>query len=468
MKVRTRFAPSPTGLLHPGVVRTALFAWLLARHNEGQFLLRIEDTDKAREVEGAIEHLEDSLKWLGLGWDEEPVRQSARLDVYKKYAAELVEKGLAYADPFTPEQIEEFRKKSASAKKPFLIRDYRPDRIPEWTDGQALRFRTPSLKSYEWQDAIRGKLSAGPEALDDFIILKSDGFPTYNFANVIDDHLMEITHVLRGEEFIASIPKYLALYEAFGWEPPVNATMPLVLGIEGGKKLSKRDGSLPLLEYRDQGYLPEAMNNFLVSLGWNDGTEQEIFSMDELIKKFELERVQKSPARFDIERLKWLNGAHIRQKPLDDLYPLSEKFWPDEAAEFDKDYKQKVLGLIQERLKFLAELPELTRFFFADLPIDASLISENKQLKNLGAVELKQLLGAARAKLEGSDFGLEDLADRLNELLKETGQKPAVLFSLIRIATTQAPASPGLADTLNLLGASRSLKRIDALLKTLD
>lgn len=467
MKVRTRFAPSPTGLIHPGAIRTALFAWLLARHNGGEFLLRIEDTDKAREVEGATQYLIDSLDWLGLDRDEEPTRQSDRLDIYKQYAQELLDKGLAYVDPFTPDQVEELRQKSASAKKPFLIRDYRPAETASWTGKEALRFKVPEPKSYEWHDAIRGKLVAGPEALDDFIILKSDGFPTYNFANVIDDQLMQITHVLRGEEFIASIPKYLSLYEAFGWEPPINATMPLVLGREGGKKLSKRDGSLPVLDYRDQGYLAEGMNNFLVSLGWNDGTEQEVFTLDELISKFSLDRVQKSPARFDLERLKWLNGAHIRQKPLDELYKLSGQFWPAEAASFDDGYKKQVLGLVQERLKFLAELPELTRFFFVDLPVDKDLIVGNKLLHKLSPEEIRKLLEKSRAELEQSDFSIEDLTSRLNQLLESTSQKPAVLFSLIRIATTEAPSSPGLADTLAVLGKDRSMKRIDALLKTL-
>jgi glutamyl-tRNA synthetase len=476
MKVRTRYAVSPTGYQHPGGIRSALYDWLWARHNGGTFILRVEDTDKAREVEGARAYIYEALRWLGLGWDEGPEAggphgpylQSERLDIYRDHARQLAEKGLAYPDPYKTEQVEAFREQAKREKRPFLYRDHRPDKLAEWDGKAPLRFRIPELKKHVWQDAVRGELSAGEEALDDFVIVKGDGYPTYNFAHVVDDHLMEITHVLRGEEFIASTPKFLSLYEAFGWEPPVIGTLPPVLGREGGKKLSKRDGALAILEYRDQGYLPEAVNNFLASLGWNDGTEQEIFSMDELTQKFSLDRVQKSPARFDIERLIWMNGHHLRQLSLDDLCEKSAAFWPPEAGKADAGYKKRVLALTQERLKYLAELPELTRFFFTDLPVDPKLISENKQLKKLEKAELAKLLETTRQEISGSDFSVEDLTGRLNRLLEATGQKPAVLFSLIRIATTQAPASPGLADTLALLGKDTALRRLDLQLKTPD
>ncbi len=480
MIVRTRFAPSPTGLIHAGGIRTALFAWLLARHNGGQFLLRIEDTDKKREVVEASDYILESLKWLGLEPDEEPVHQSSRLEVYKKYASQLVEQGHAYADPYSEAEVQTFRDQAKNANKAFLYRDHRPAEPPQWDGSQPLRFKIPELKKYVWQDAVRGELSAGEEALDDFVILKSDGFPTYNFAHIVDDYDMKITHVLRGEEFISSTPKFLALYDAFGWQPPVMATMPLVLGIEGGKKLSKRDGSLAVLEYRDKGYLPEAMNNFLASLGWNDGSTQEIFSMEQLVAKFDLAKIQKSPARFDLSRLDWINGHHIRQMPIDDLYQktivepttsnqqLATNYWPTEAGTFDEIYRKKVLGLVQERLKFFAELPELTDFFFKDLPINPKLISENKQLKKFATAELKSLLETAKTKLATTEFAFKDLSKSLNLLLEETGQKPAVLFSLIRIAITQAPASPGLAETLELLGKERTLERIDQQISALD
>ncbi|HSH18529.1 MAG TPA: glutamate--tRNA ligase [Candidatus Saccharimonadales bacterium] len=467
-EVRTRFAPSPTGALHCGTVRTALFAWLLAKHNGGKFLLRIEDTDQKREVEGGTDNIKESLRWLGLEWDEGPDTggpygpyiQSKRLEIYQKYARELYDKGLAYADPYTVEELDAFREKAKAEKRPFLFRDHRPDNPPAWDGIQPLRLKIEP-KAYGWDDAIMGRIDMGPEMVDDYIIIKADGFPTYNFAHIVDDHDMGITHVLRSQEFIASIPKFLATHEALGWEPPINAIAPPVLGETGGTKLSKRKGALPVLTYRDRGFLPEALVNFMATLGWNDGTEQEIFSVAELIEKFSLERVQKSGARFDEQRLLWMNGAHIRALPLDDLHSRVENFWPEEAAEYDDNYKKQVLGLVQERLKYFKELPALTRFFFADLPVDPTLISTHKQLKKLDNVELKLLLEKARGFIAASDFSATDLTEKLNQALEESGQKPAVLFSLVRIATTQASSSPGLAETLNVLGRERSLARID-------
>jgi glutamyl/glutaminyl-tRNA synthetase len=303
--------------------------------------------------------------------------------------------------------------------------------------------------------------------VDDYIIIKADGFPTYNFCHIIDDHLMGITHVMRSQEFISSVPKFLATHEVLGWEPPINAIMPQVLDETGKRKLSKRHGAKPLLDYRDEGFLPEGMLNFMATIGWNDGTEQEIYSLDELVQKFDLSRVQKSGGVFDEKRLLYLNGVHIRQLALDDLYGRSQGFWPATAASYGDAYKKQVLGLVQERLKFLAELPALTDFFFADLPVNPALWAEHKQLKKLGSNEMRQLLEQARATLAGSDFSVDGLTARLNQLLEVTSQKPAVLFSIIRIATTQAPASPGLADTLHILGKDRSLARIDAMLASL-
>ncbi|HSX36610.1 MAG TPA: glutamate--tRNA ligase [Patescibacteria group bacterium] len=461
--VRTRFAPSPTGFLHVGGVRTALFAWLVARQAEGQFILRIEDTDKAREVQGSVEHIQESLKWLGLDWEEGPIKQSDRLHIYKEWAERLVKEGRAYADPYDQAEVQAFRDQAKAAKKPFLFRNHRPHNPPAWDGSRPLRFRSEP-KPYNWHDEVMGDLKTGPEVIDDFILIKSDGFPTYNFSHIVDDATMEITHVIRSQEFIASVPNYLNLYEALGLKAPVLATVPFVMALDGTKKLSKRDGAKDILDYAKQGYLPEAMLNFLATLGWNDGSEQEIFSREELIHKFRLDHIQKSAARFDEQRLLWMNGTHIRNLPLDELYKRAAKFWPPEATDYDQTYKLFVLGLVQERLKYLAELPELTLFFFKDLPVNPELIGNHKQLKKLDKAELKGLLQQARRVLEESNFTPEDLIERLNGLLETTSQKPAVLFSLIRIATTQAPASPGLAETLAVLGKERSLKRIDALL----
>jgi glutamyl-tRNA synthetase len=312
-----------------------------------------------------------------------------------------------------------------------------------------------------------GELHTGSEVIDDFILIKADGYPTYNFAHIIDDTEMKISHVMRGQEFLASVPNYLNLYDALGLTPPVLATLPHILGSDGHKKLSKRDGAKDVLDYIRDGYLPEALINFIASLGWNDGTEQEIFSRDELIRKFSLGHVQRSGARFDERRLAWMNGHYLRAMPLDELYDLADNYWPPEAGQASAEYKKQVLGLVQERLKYLAELPELTRFFFIDLPVDASLISDHKQLKKLSTGDLRQLLEQSREILEASDFTVDNLTEQLNRLLTQTGRPPAVLFSLLRIATTQAPSSPGLADSLAVLGKNRSLSRIDAQLTSL-
>ena len=472
--VRTRFAPSPTGYLHVGGIRTALFAWLLARQSGGKFILRLEDTDKKREVVGADKHLMESLKALGLVYDEGPdvggpygpYRQSERLERYKEWAQKLIDAGRAYADPYTAEEVQTFREQAQKDKKPFLYRNHRPENPPQWDGSKPLRFKSEP-KSYNWHDEVMGDLSTPPEVVDDFILIKSDGYPTYNFAHICDDADMEASHVIRGQEFLASVPNYLNLYEALGLERPLLATMPHILGPDGNKKLSKRDGAKDVLDYIRDGYLPEALINFIASLGWNDGTEQELFSVEELIKKFSLDRVQRSGARFDERRLQWMNGHYIREKDLDELYELSKPYWPDEAKDSSDEYKKEVLGLIQERLKFLAEIPELTKFFFADLPVDEKLISEHKQLKKLDGVAIKQLLEQAKTAIEQSDFSVQDLTERLNALLEATGQKPAVLFSLIRIATTQAPASPGLADTMAILGREVTLQRINQQLAAL-
>lgn len=472
--VRTRFAPSPTGYLHVGGIRTALFAWLVARQQRGQFILRLEDTDKKREVAGSDQHLMDSLKALGLRYDEgpdiggpyAPYRQSERLDHYKQWAQKLIDSGRAYADPYTPAEVDAFREAAKAAKQPFLFRNHRPTDPPAWDGTQPLRFKADP-KPYQWHDAVMGDLHAGSEAIDDFILIKSDGYPTYNFAHIIDDAEMNITHVIRGQEFLASVPNYLNLYEALGLEKPILATMPHILGPSGTKKLSKRDGAKDVLDYIREGYLPEALVSFIATLGWNDGSEQEIFSTDELIEKFSLDHVQRSGARFDEQRLLWVNGSFIRGLPLEDLLNRVQGFWPPEAAEYDDAYRQQVLTLVQERLKYFAELPELSRFFFVDLPLNPELISAHKQLKKYSAEQLKVLLSQVESSLEASNFSVEDLQTRLNQLLEQTGEKPAVLFSLIRIASTQAPASPGLADSLAVLGKEVSLRRLRAQIEAL-
>ena len=468
-KVRTRFAPSPTGYMHVGGVRTALFAWLAARHAHGQFILRLEDTDKAREVEGSDQHIMDSLKWLGLNWDEGPdkdgpfgpYRQSQRLDSYKRFAQQLIQAGRAYVDPYSSAQVEEFRAQAKNNKQPFLYRNHRPQSTPDWDGSHALRFKSEP-KDYQWHDEVMGELSTGPEVIDDFIIIKSDGYPTYNFAHIVDDHLMQISHVIRSQEFLASIPNFLNLYEALGIERPLLATLPYVMSLTGQKKLSKRDGAKDILDYAKEGYLPEALINFLASLGWNDGTEQEIFSVDELIDKFSLDRVQRGSARFDEKRLLWMDGSHIRSLPIDQLARRAENYWPPEAQSASAEFKNSILSVLRDRLKYLSEITGLSDFFFKDLPVNLELINNDKTLGQLDKAQLKQYLQLTRDKLAAIDFNTGAMTEELNQLLQVTSQKPAILFSLIRIATTQAPASPGLVDTLLILGKETTLRRLDA------
>lgn len=472
--VRTRFAPSPTGFLHVGGIRTALFAWLIARQAGGQFILRLEDTDKNREVAGSAEHLMASLRSLGLEYDEgpdvggpyAPYRQSERLELYRQWAQKLIDAGRAYADPYTPEEVQSFREQAQKEKRAFLYRHHRPENPPEWDGTQPLRFKSDP-KPYQWHDEVMGDLSTGPEVIDDFILIKSDGYPTYNFCHIVDDAEMHVSHVIRGQEFISSVPNYLNLYEALELERPIMATMPHIMNEQGNKKLGKRDGAKDVLDYVRDGYLPETLISFIATLGWNDGTEQEIFTRDELVAKFNLSRVQKSGARFDEKRLLWMNGQFIRSLSLDELTKRAEPFWPESAMQASAEYRHAVLQLAQDRLKTLKDLPVLTNYFFVEPEVDTSLITENKQLKKLSSDEITSMLTQAKESLAVSDWSPEAIQETLNKLLEITGQKPGTLFSLVRIATTWAPFSPQLNDTLHLLGKEKTLARLEASISTL-
>lgn len=472
--IRTRFAPSPTGFMHVGGIRTALFAYLTARQAGGQFVLRLEDTDKVREVEGSADHIIKSLNALGISYDEgpdiggphAPYKQSDRLEVYRRYAQTLIDAGRAYADPYTADDLQAFRDEAKANKRAFLYRHHRPENPPAWDGSMPLRLKSDP-KAYTWHDEVMGDLSTGPEVIDDIILIKSDGYPTYNFAHIVDDAEMEITHVIRGQEFISSQPNYLNIYEALGLPRPVFATMPHILAESGNKKLGKRDGAKDILDYLADGYLPEALINFIASMGWNDGTEQEVFTKDELIEKFSLDRVQKSGARFDEKRLMWLNGQHIRMLPLDELYERVADFWPTSAAGATEAEKKQVLALVQDRMKTLTDLPVLIDYFFAEPTQDWTMVSGNKQLKKLTTDETRQILAAAHDALETVDFTPEVIQNALNHLLETTGQKPGILFSLVRLAVSWAPFSPALNDTLAALGRETSLRRIQTAIDSL-
>ena len=445
--------------------------------------MRIEDTDQARFVKGAEDLILDTLKWLGLNWNEGPIygrkgqesgdfgpyHQTDRREIYLDWARKLIEKGLAYTDPYSPEEVEEFRNKAKAEKRAFLYREHRPKNPPEWKIGMPLRFKTPEIKRYTWHDAVMGELSAGPEALDDFILIKADGLPTYNFAHIVDDFEMKVTHVIRGSEYVASTPKYLSLYEALEIEPPILAHLPHILAPEGNKKLGKRDGAKSVSEYRADGILPEAMLNFLAQLGWNDGTEQEIFTKEELIEKFSLDRVQKSGARFDEQRLLWLNGQWIRRISLDDLFERVQDFWGKNAQNASEEYKKEVLSLVFDRLKTLKDLPLASEYFFAEQKSDLEMISKNKQLKKLEKSQILELLSLGINKFEMiENWNDNEIQNTLNQLLEETGQKPVILFQIIRISLTWAPFSPALNQTLRVIGKNESLKRLKKSLSEIE
>ena len=479
MKVVTRFAPSPTGYIHIGNVRSAIYPYLLARQTEGRMILRIEDTDRERFVEGATELIEDTLDWLGLEWDEGPIVggphapyfQSERKEIYHEWARKLIAAGRAYADPTPPEVVDGYRKECNEKKIPFLYRNFRPENPPDWEPGLPLRFKAIP-KSYDWTDEVMGDMHTGPEVLDDIILIKKDGYPTYNFAHIVDDAEMGVTHVMRGVEYLSSTPNYLAIYEALGLERPKLVSLPHILAPQGNKKLGKRDGAKSVTEYRADGILPETMLNYLACLGWNDGTEQEIYTKNELIERFSLDRIQNSGARYDETKLLWLNGQWIRKIFVEQgaraLYDRTVDFWPEAAKSYSEDYKITVLSIVYDRLKTLSDLRIITNYFFEDPRIDLDMLINNKFLKNLSESELESLLKLSISKLTNLEtWTAESLQDCLNALLSETGKKPAELFSLIRIALSFAPFSPALNLTMEVLGKETSLARLNAVARAI-
>lgn len=472
--VVTRFAPSPTGFLHIGGVRTALFAYLFAKKAGGTFILRIEDTDKAREVEGSVQHIQDSLRWLGIEWmygpDSETTPfgsclQSERLDLYKRYATELVAAGHAYPDPFTAEQVNEFREQAKTAGRPFLFRDHRPKTFAEWDESQPLRFKIPEIKRYEWQDTVRGTLSAGEEMLDDFIIMKADGFPTYNFAHVIDDHEMGVTHVMRGEEFIASTPKFLALMDALEIPHPQFVTLPPIMGPDGKKKLSKRDGAKDLFQYRTDGYLPEALRNFLALIGWNPGGDRELFfDFEELVAAFSLEKIQKSGGAFNEEKLKWMNREFLSHRSPEERAAYFAAALPEtlsESPQYDPERVTRLTETALERVHNQVEITEAANsgkydWAFAAPKYDPSLL----QWKHDDSVTaaLPRLRKAAEL-LADTDFATPDtIKAALWPYAEETG-KGEVLWPL-RVALSGRERSPDPFTLAYILGQDETLARI--------
>ncbi|MEO8458188.1 MAG: glutamate--tRNA ligase, partial [Chloroflexota bacterium] len=383
--VRTRYAPSPTGEPHLGNIRTALYDYLLARRYGGQFILRIEDTDQQRYVEGGVEALFSALRWLGLDWDEGPdldgprgehgpYIQSERLELYRTYADRLIAEDHAYYCYCSPERLDEMRKAQQARKEPPRYDGRCRNLTPEERDKSeasgvtpVVRFKTPLTGDTVAYDVLRGAVSFQNATLDDFVIMKSDGFPTYHLASVIDDHLMEISHVIRGDEWLPSAPKHFLIYQAFGWDPPLFAHASRILGPDK-TKLSKRHGAHSVLEYREQGYLPDALVNFLALLGWGLDDHTEIMSREMLIENFDVDRLLPNPAMFNAEKLLWMNGMYIRQMPVEELAAAVRPWLEDAVGRVDEGLLLQIIPIVQERIRLLPDIVEIADFFFNDGP----------------------------------------------------------------------------------------------------
>jgi len=482
--VRVRFAPSPTGFPHVGNIRTAMFNWLLARHTGGKLILRIEDTDVARKVEGAVKAIMDGLSWLGLDWDEGPdvggdygpYYQSERLELYKEAAERLIEQGDAYYCYCSPERLAELRAGQVKRKEPpgydRLCRDLTGDeRARREAEGikPVVRFKTPLEGQTAYEDVIWGRVVVENSTLDDFVLLKSDGYPTYHLANVVDDHAMKISHVIRAEEWISSTPRHLLIYEALKLEPPRFVHHPMILGPDRAK-LSKRHGAVSILEYRDMGYLPQTMFNFLSLIGWSLDDKTELMTRQELVDNFSLERIGRTGAIFNRDKLDWMNGVYIRKLTADEFFDAAQPYLMDDldagkAVIAGEDYVRAVLPLVQERAKTLVEVAELTRFFFVDqLDYDAGLLIG----KNMDKASTLKALKAAQDKLIPlKAFDADSLEAVLRPLAAELGLKAGQLFSVLRVAVTGRTAAPPLFETMAVLGKERCMKRIEVALKML-
>jgi glutamyl-tRNA synthetase len=499
--VRVRFAPSPTGPLHIGGVRTALFNYLFAKKHQGTFILRIEDTDQNRYVEGAEDYIIESLNWCQIPFDEGPgknekfgpYRQSERKEIYAKYVKQLIGSGKAYYAFDTAEELEFHRTDHGAKGKTFIYNWHNREQLTNSLslpneevekrlangDDYVIRFKSPQNQILQLTDIIRGKISIDTNILDDKVLFKSDGMPTYHLANIVDDHLMDISHVIRGEEWLPSLALHYQLYEAFGWQKPEFAHLPLILKPAGKGKLSKRDGDklgfpvFPLewkdpitgevsMGYKEDGYFPEAMVNFLAFLGWNPGTEQEIFSLQELIDAFELERVHKSGARFDPEKIKWYNHHYMQNQSNDDL-ALAFKSIRPELAEIDINFISPVVGLIKERATFVSDFWDLTHYFFVT-PMAYDEKASKKALKEdtkAILIEVKVLINAI------SDFTVESLHEKIKSWITTNNIGFGKVMMPLRLALVGDLQGPDVFEIMFLIGKVETIKRIDNLLSTI-
>ena len=475
-KIRVRSAPSPTGRPHIGTAYNALFNCVFAKKHGGEFILRIEDTDQARLVPGAEEEIFKSLSWLGLEPDESPekggpfgpYRQSERLDIYQKYAEELVKKGAAYYCFCSPERLEEVRRRSRDRKEPPMYDGYCRKLDPrvaaervEADESYVIRLKVPREGVTKFHDLVRGGIEVENRVIDDQILLKSDGYPTYHLANVVDDHLMEISHIIRGEEWLSSVPKHILLYQAFGWEIPVYAHTPLLRG-KDRSKLSKRHGALPILDYRKQGFLPEALLNYIALLGWTHPEEKDFFDLEEMIQAFELEDLNTTAPVFDPEKLEWLNGKWIRQLGVAEL---NEKLKAknEKLRELDKEKQVAIVTLVQERMATLNDFEYLTGFFFKAPEFDLKLLVQRSRTKE----EAREMLETAIEILSEGNLDCDFLEKEFRAKAEEHGWKMGELCMPARVAITGKTASPPLFESMKILGSEETLSRLQKALELL-
>lgn len=479
--VRVRFAPSPTGFLHVGGARTALYNWLYARHEGGRFILRIEDTDRTRYDPRALPDLIASLRWLGLCWDEGPevggaygpYYQSDRVALYRQYAEQLLQEGRAYRCYCSAERLAALREQQRAARLPVgydrhcrhltrqQIADYEAQGI-----APVIRLAIPTEGTTAFDDLLRGHIVVQNTQLDDLVLLKSDGFPTYHLANVVDDHLMAITHIMRGDEWLSSVPKHALLYQAFGWQMPVQLHLPTILDPSGKGKLSKRKKKLPdgremltlVREFREAGYLPEAMVNYLALLGWSYDGQTEFFTRDELVRYFTPDKIAKSPASFSYDKLDHMNASYIRQLGDNDLAGRLLQVFLRAGKDINLLTVLQMVPLIKERIKTLQEAPALLDFYFADsLSYDADLLIQ-KKMDRAGTVEALRAAERVLGALER--FDEETLESALRAVPPELGLKVGQFFGCIRVACTGKKVAPPLFGTLSLLGQERTVQRI--------
>lgn len=475
-EVRVRFAPSPTGYLHIGGARTALFNWLFARKMGGKLILRIEDTDVARLKEDSVSQILTSLKWLGINWDEGPevggdygpYYQSERFDIYRKYCQQLVDEGKAYYCFCTPEELEAQREKQRQAKQPFryarTCRDLTPEEVKARIDAGAsysVRLKIPAEGSVVVHDLIHGDVTFNMDQYDDFVIMKSNGIPTYNFAVVIDDHLMGMTHVMRAEEHLPNTPKQLLVYQAFGWEPPKFGHMSMILAPDRSK-LSKRHGATSVEEFRSQGFVAEAIVNYLTLLGWGPGDEREIFSLQDTVELFELEQMSKKAAIYDTKKLTWMNGQYLSELPLEKILPEVKPFfvkdgYVDEAwfAE-NEEYFAKLVDTVRVRVKTLQEIADASDYFFKDVES-----YDEKGVAKHFKPETVALLEECIAAVEADDvYSLETTEAAYNKIAADNNLALGKVIHPTRLALTGRTVSPGMFDVMVLLGKEKTLARL--------